>query len=141
MSAQSKSSSSSYTPASPDLASLGERFAALLIDWVACLVIVRAAGVAGWLPEEWAYLYTPGLLVVVYTAALGFSTQSLGMFFLRIHCVNADHLGSIGVPRALVRVLLMLLVFPLVTAFIDPHGRGLHDRAANSVMVKGASRG
>ena len=136
--AQSQSASDSHSAQNPDLASIGERAVALLSDWVACLVIVNAFGAAGWLPPETDYLYTPALLAVVYTFFFGFYTQSLGMFCLRIHCINVDTGGAIGAPRAALRALLLVLVVPILTAFFDPHSRGLHDQAARSVVIKGA---
>lgn len=137
--AQSQSASDSHSSENPNLASIGERFVALLIDWVACLVIVKAFGAAGWLPPESDYLYTPALLAVVYTFFFGFYTQSLGMFCMRIHCISADTGRPIGAPRAALRSLLLVLVIPILPAFFDPHSRGFHDRAGNSVIVKGAN--
>jgi hypothetical protein len=47
--------------------------------------------------------------------------------------------GAIGIPRALLRGLLLALVIPAMIS--DGDGRGVHDRLAGSVMVvQGATK-
>jgi uncharacterized RDD family membrane protein YckC len=111
----------------PAPASLARRFGALLIDWISCLLI---AGVfAKPTDEPWL---APGIFVVVYTLFLGFFGQTLGMRLMRIRCVSLHTGGPLGVPRALLRSVIML---PLITTLImDQNQRGLHDRAVGSVV-------
>ncbi|MET7392638.1 RDD family protein [Dactylosporangium sp. NPDC005572] len=109
-------------------AALSRRFGALLIDWLLCLLI--AGAFADPVREPWL---APGILVVEYALFVGFFTQTVGMKLMRIRCVSLDTGTALGVPRALLRGVVML---PLVTALImDSNQRGLHDKAAGSVVV------
>jgi uncharacterized RDD family membrane protein YckC len=111
----------------PIPAPLSRRFGALLIDWLLCLLVAGAFA----RPTEEPWL-APGIFVVVYALFLGFFGQTVGMRLLRIRCVSIATGGPIGVPRALLRAVVML---PLITALImDRDQRGLHDRAAGSVV-------
>jgi hypothetical protein len=56
------------------------------------------------------------------------------MALARIRCVSTADGGAIGLPRALVRALLLALVIPAMIS--DSTGRGLHDRAAGSMMAQ-----
>ncbi|MFY1637279.1 RDD family protein [Solwaraspora sp. WMMB335] len=104
------------------------RGAALVIDWLLCVLIsslfadpVRS----GWPPVA--------VLVAEYTFFLGLFAQTPGMWLARIRCVSAIDGGRIGVPRALLRGLLLALVIPPLV--MDDRRRGLHDRAAGSIVV------
>jgi uncharacterized RDD family membrane protein YckC len=120
-----------------DLASLGERFAALVIDWVLCLVATYIAGWFGFTVDPAGVnLLTALLFIAYYVAMLGLGTQTLGMRALRIACISADHGGPVGLGRAFVRALLLSLLVPALTALADPYKRGLHDHASGSVVVK-----
>jgi uncharacterized RDD family membrane protein YckC len=111
----------------PTPAPLARRFGALLIDWISCLLI--AGAFASPTREPWL---APGIFVVVYALFLGFFGQTVGMWLFRIRCVALGTDRPIGVPRALLRAVVML---PLITALImDEKQRGLHDRAAGSVV-------
>ena len=113
------------------LASLGRRFAALLIDWILCLLIarffVRLAGPA------WQPLIPSLILVVEYAFFLGLFGQTPGMRVTGIRCASMRDGGVIGVPRAALRGLLLILVVPGL--LMDGQRRGWHDRAAGSVML------
>lgn len=121
-----------------DLAALGSRFVALLIDWTACLVFAYLLEFAtGFeLVVAGANLVTSVLFAVYYTLALAAGSQTLGMALMRIACVSSDHGGRIGFVRALVRAVLLSLLLPALTALAHPYHRGLHDLAADSVMLK-----
>ncbi|UWZ40673.1 RDD family protein [Dactylosporangium roseum] len=109
-------------------APLARRFGALLIDWLLCLLI--AGAIADPVREPWI---APGILVVEYALFLGFFGQTVGMKLMRIRVVSIVTGGVIGVPRALLRGIVLL---PLVTALIlDRQQRGLHDKAAGSIVV------
>jgi uncharacterized RDD family membrane protein YckC len=45
--------------------------------------------------------------------------------------------GRLSLPRIVLRTLLLCLVIPAV--IWDSHGRGLHDRAAGSIVVRAGS--
>ncbi|WP_100445631.1 RDD family protein [Glycomyces xiaoerkulensis] len=125
-------------PAGHDLAGLGERLTALFIDWIACLVITYLAAWLGLAEIRfWGVnLTTPLLFVAYYGFSLGVGSQTLGMAIMRIACVPAEGGDRLGFLRALLRAMLLSVVLPALTALVDPFHRGLHDRAARSVMLK-----
>lgn len=116
-------------------ATYGKRFAALFLDWILCLLIGGvAATLTGFLAATamrgfWAY----PVLILEYGIFIGIWGQTPGMRIARIRCVAVDRDGVIGVPRALLRGLLLCLVVPPL--IMGPGGRGWHDRAARSIMV------
>jgi uncharacterized RDD family membrane protein YckC len=109
------------------LASLGRRFGALLLDWIGCLLIGSFFGrLAG---NPWPSV----ILVVEYAFFVGLFTQTPGMWVTKIRCVSVRDGGPIGIPRAALRGLLLALVLPAL--LMDRNRRGWHDKAAGSVMV------
>ncbi|WP_412539937.1 RDD family protein [Longispora sp. K20-0274] len=112
-----------------ELASMNQRFGALLIDWLLCMLIVAPFSQAGWM-GAWALL----ALVAEYTFFVGLFGQTPGMRVLHICCQRVPDGGPIGVPRAFLRGLLLALVIPAV--IMDDYGRGLHDRWVGSIMIK-----
>ncbi|OLB81497.1 MAG: transporter [Actinobacteria bacterium 13_2_20CM_2_71_6] len=108
---------------------MARRFGALLVDWLLC---VLAAGLFadprrdGWAP--------PLVLIGEYTFFLGFFVRTPGMWVARIRCIAVGGGGPVGPFRAALRGALLCLLVP---ALIMKDGRGLHDRAAGSVVVDG----
>jgi uncharacterized RDD family membrane protein YckC len=120
---------------SPDLsrtevASFGRRFGALLIDWALC-TLVASLFVDDLRANPWPQL---GVFVLVHAFFVGLFGQTPGMAVARIRCLSVADGGAIGIPRALLRAVLLALVIPAVIS--DGDGRGLHDRAAGSMMVR-----
>jgi uncharacterized RDD family membrane protein YckC len=113
-----------------EVASFGRRLGALLIDWALC-TLVASLLVADLRANPWPQL---GVLVLEYTFFVGLFGQTPGMAVARIRCVSVADGGAIGLPRALLRAVLLAIVIPAVIS--DGDGRGLHDRAARSVMVR-----
>jgi uncharacterized RDD family membrane protein YckC len=110
-------------------ASLARRFGALLVDWILCLL---AAGLfADPRRDAWA---APLVLVAEYTVFLGSFAQTPGMRLAGIRCVAVEDGGRLGPARAALRGALLCLVVP---ALVMRDGRGLHDRAAGSVVLDG----
>jgi hypothetical protein len=112
---------------------LGRRFSALLIDWLLCLF--ASAPLGGFKDNPWV---TPATLLVEYTFFLGLFGQTPGMYLARMRVVRSGTGGPIGIPRALLRGLLLLLVVPAL--ILDRQQRGLHDRAAGSIVVQAEPR-
>lgn len=109
-------------------ATLGRRFVALLVDWMVCLVI---GGIfADPLRDGWPPVL---VLVLLYGFFLGLFDQTPGMWVARIRCVGVADGQPVGIPRALLRGLLLALVVPAL--IMDSHRRGLHDRAAGTIVV------
>jgi uncharacterized RDD family membrane protein YckC len=111
------------------LAGFGRRLAALAIDCVlsfgVALIFSRPL-----LPGIWSAI----VLFAEYTFFVGFFAQTPGMRLLSIACVRLPDGGPIGLWRAAVRAALLQLLVPAVVR--DSNGRGWHDRAVQSVMVR-----
>jgi uncharacterized RDD family membrane protein YckC len=110
-------------------ASLERRFGALLVDWILCVLV--AAVFAD--PRRNGWVGQP-VLFVEQAFFLGLFAQTPGMRVCGIRCVAVEDGGRLGVPRAGLRAVLLCLLVP---ALIMKDGRGLHDRAARSVVLAG----
>ena len=117
------------------MAGYGTRIGALFVDWFASL------GIAS-LIKHFTHdtsrndVGTIALAVfivelVVFVSVLG---ASFGQALFGLRIVRADNGGRPGFVRALGRTLLLAIVIPAVVT--DRDGRGLHDRAVNTVLVK-----
>lgn len=109
--------------------SLAKRFGALFVDWILCLLV------SGFFVDLRAATWEPlAVLVAEYALFIGVFTQTPGMRIAKIRCVDAVTGRPIGVPRAALRGLLLCLVIPGL--IMDRERRGLHDKAARSVIVQ-----
>jgi uncharacterized RDD family membrane protein YckC len=130
---------SSSGPATPDHApaaslpgtpgSFGRRIAAVTVDWLLSFLVAALFSDGP----------TPGLTVSLvffceYTFFTAFFGQTPGMRLLGLACVRVEDGRPLGVARAALRAFLLNLVIPAV--IFDKDGRGLHDRAARSVVVR-----
>ncbi|KAA0023074.1 RDD family protein [Antrihabitans cavernicola] len=111
----------------------GRRVGALMIDWL------MAAGVSAAFLGSNAFggaLSTITLLVwfVVGVAAVTISSFTPGQFFLGISVARIDGPVKVGFVRALARSLLLVFVVPAVIT--DADGRGMHDRATGTALVR-----
>jgi uncharacterized RDD family membrane protein YckC len=117
------------------LASVARRAGGVAIDWVMCwilaMVFVRFTDFLGSTPTVtlifwmvlgivcgWLFARTPGHMV-------------LGMGVARTDVGGA----RVGLWRAVVRTLLTSLILP--AAMVDSDGRGLHDRATGTAVIRG----
>ncbi len=117
------------TPARLEPGGFGRRLAALLIDWALCLLVATLIG------DPRATPWPPVLvLVLVNTVFIGLFGQTPGMFLARLRVVAVADQGALGLAKAFVRALLLALFIPAVIS--DKDGRGLHDRAAGSIVVR-----
>lgn len=114
-------------------ASLGRRFGALMVDWLLCLLVTNIF--ADPVRDNWVPVV---VLIAVYGFFIGLFAQTPGMRLTGIRCVSYADGGAIGVPRATLRGLLLCLVVPAL--LMDDQQRGLHDRAAGSIMVPAPGR-
>lgn len=112
---------------SGSVATLTRRGAALVLDWLLALLVGETL-----LPglSSFAPLLVFAVVQVVLVGTLGFGAghRLLGMR------VERPLGGPAGPSAALVRTLLLVLVVPAVV--MDDDGRGLHDRAAGTVVVR-----
>lgn len=104
----------------------GRRVGALAVDW-ACAVLVSVAFFAY---DSLATLAVFAIVQIVFLPTLGGSPghRLLGM---RLQLV---HGGWVGLWRPIVRTALLCLVIP--AAIWDPDQRGLHDKAAGTVLLR-----
>jgi uncharacterized RDD family membrane protein YckC len=111
---------------SGSLAKMGRRVLALGIDWGLALMVSRAffgsdntATLTFFMLEQWLLVATIG--------------NSFGHLIAGIKVRKLD--GSyVGIVPALIRIGLILLVIPAV--IWDTDNRGLHDKAAKTVLVR-----
>lgn len=121
------------------VAPMGRRLAALILDWVLCEVIVAAllgyplgAGASDprYFTTQYWTLVAFALEVWLLTATSGLT---VGKRLLRIRTIRTD--GSRpGFGWALLRTVLLLCVVP--PCLSDRDMRGLHDRAADTIVVR-----
>ena len=104
---------------------MGRRVGALLIDWLVCTLIATAL-----FHDQYWTLVIFAVETYVLVALTG---MTLGKRLAGIRVVRLDG-KPVGFGWALVRTLLLLAVIPpLVT---DRDLRGLHDRAANTIVIR-----
>ena len=114
---------------------VGARLLGLVIDWVVSLLVV-ALFVGGdvWTGRGWVQLAPLLVLFVEQTLLVGLLGTAIGHRLVGIRVVG-PHGGPIGLARAALRALLLCLAVPPL--LMDSDLRGLHDKAAGSVVVRG----
>lgn len=135
----------------------GRRLVALLVDWLACLLISAAlfpsAGAVAFSLVRGDPMATLAVFAVENVLLVGTVGHTLGHRLLGLRVRTAPAAVPVGGPgegsgsgrpadpgrppgllRAAVRTALVLLVVPAVVQ--DADGRGLHDRAAGTVIVR-----
>jgi uncharacterized RDD family membrane protein YckC len=108
------------------LAPLGRRVLAILVDW-ACAVVISIAFF------RYEALATTAIFVIVQILFIPTIGGSPGhrLFGMRVQRVTG---GWAGLWRPIVRSVLLSLVIPAV--IWDADNRGLHDKAAGTVLVR-----
>jgi uncharacterized RDD family membrane protein YckC len=110
---------------SGSVSSMIRRFAALLIDWLLSLAI------ASWLTHS--QFWTIAIFAVeVYVLTVLIGT-TVGKRIMGIRVMRVDG-GSVGFGWALLRTAILLTVVPPLLT--DRDLRGMHDRAANTIVVR-----
>ncbi len=107
------------------VAGIGRRLGALLIDWVVCTLIALAA-----FHDQYWTLAVFAAQDYLLTALTGLT---LGKRLTGIRVARLDG-RPVGFLWALVRTVLLLTVIPPLVA--DRDLRGLHDRAANTIVIR-----
>jgi uncharacterized RDD family membrane protein YckC len=107
------------------VATMGRRLGALFIDWFACMLISLAV-----FRSQYLTLAVFAVEVYLLTALTGLT---LGKRLTGIRVVRLDG-KAVGFGWALVRTVLLLAVIPPLLS--DRDLRGLHDRAANTIVVR-----
>jgi uncharacterized RDD family membrane protein YckC len=121
------------------VAPMGRRLAALIVDWLLCELIASSltghvlfssAQNSHYFAAQYATLGLFTLEVYLLTAISGLT---VGKRLLRIRAIRADG-GVPGFKWAAVRTILLLFVIP--ACITDRDLRGLHDRAADTIVVR-----
>jgi uncharacterized RDD family membrane protein YckC len=121
------------------VAPMGRRLLALIVDWLLCALIASSvtghalfAGAADkhYFAAQYATLGLFALEVYLLTAISGLT---VGKRLLRIRAISADGRPP-GFRWAAVRTVLLLFAVP--ACITDRDMRGLHDRAANTIVVR-----
>lgn len=105
----------------------GRRLAALAIDW-ACAVLIS---VAFFHYNQWVTLEVFAIVQIVFLPTLG-GSPGHRLVGLRLALLRG---GWVGLWRPIVRTALLVLVIPAV--IWDADQRGLHDKAAGTVLLRG----
>jgi uncharacterized RDD family membrane protein YckC len=129
------------------IASFTRRFAALAVDWLACLLVSAAFFRSGdtALPVVGGDpMATLAIFAVENVLLVGTLGHTLGhrLFGLRVRRLAIDPRGEVppddgrapGLGRVAARTALLCLVVP--AAVQDGLGRGLHDRVAGTAIVR-----
>jgi hypothetical protein len=112
------------------MATLGRRVVALFIDWVAAMIISRAlVGTPESTLEQFATLGIFALEVTVLTWLWG---SSFGQRLVGLRVVGRTR--RLGLVATALRTVLICIVLPPLVW--DADGRGLHDRAVDSLVVR-----
>jgi len=115
-------------------AGFGRRLAALTADWllgylIAVLFLAGPDALAS-SSFSWTVLGVWFVLTAVAVAAFG-STPGMVVLGIRVASLRST---LVGVPRAVLRTALLALVLPALAR--DGDGRGWHDRAASTIVVR-----
>ena len=115
------------------MATFGRRIAALLLDWLASLLLVRlflpelSYGSPGSSLATMAFFATE-VALFTWVAGSSFGQRVLGMQVVRLAGTSP------GLLRAIGRTVLLCLVIPAVVW--DGDSRGLHDRVMGTVLLR-----
>jgi uncharacterized RDD family membrane protein YckC len=125
------------------MASIGRRLVALVVDWaIATLIAVlifspSASNVFGLLNAlpAWAQPAIFALENIILVSTVGYTVghRLLGLQ-VRLVADRSTPPVMVGFGRGVIRTLLLCLVIPAV--MWDADGRGLHDKAAGTVIVR-----
>src|SRR3954464_8356137 len=110
------------------VATFGRRLIAFVLDAVAS-GLVALLWTAPDAPGSWSFVP----LAVLYVVAVPLTGQTLGMRLLGMRVIELGR-GRPIVPRAAVRFVVLCLLIPALIS--DRDGRGLHDKAARTAVVR-----
>ncbi|MFJ6652385.1 RDD family protein [Microbacterium sp. NPDC091313] len=108
------------------IATLGRRVGAIVVDW-ACAVVIS---IAFFSYDALATTLIFAIVQIVFMPSLG-GSPGHRLFGMRLQRVPR---GWVGLWRPLLRTVLLVLVIPAV--IWDADNRGLHDKAAGTVLVR-----
>ncbi|TQS44534.1 RDD family protein [Cryptosporangium phraense] len=109
--------------------SFGRRFVAYLVDAVLCALV---AGLFTY-PDPPGGWSTP-VFLVAYTGFVGLFGESPGLRLLGLRVEGVADGRPIGLGRALLRTLLIIIVIPVLVPSGD--GRRYHDKVVGSIVTR-----
>lgn len=112
----------------------GQRLAALTVDWLLGYLIAALIANPDPTADPLFSWYVMGIWIVLTGLPVAVFGASAGQTVLGIRVASLGDAAVIGVPRALLRTLLIALVVPPLVR--DTDGRGWHDRAVRTVVVR-----
>ena len=120
------------------LGTTGVRLAAFLVDAIASALIaalfVQATGsgdnVEDHLPGSWSLLP----LAIDYIVGMLVAGRTVGMYLFGLRIVRVDRPAAVNPGQAIARTVLLFLLVPAV--IWDRDGRGLHDRASGTAVIR-----
>ena len=115
------------------VAGFGARLLALLIDWAAALLVVNLFWPDLTYGSPDYAQRTIAVFAVEVVVLVWLLQSSFGQFLCRIRVEGLDR-RRLALWRVVVRTVLLCLVVPALVW--DRDGRGLHDRAVGSVVVR-----
>jgi uncharacterized RDD family membrane protein YckC len=109
-----------------EIAGLGRRFLAILIDWGMCWLVTILFNLQ---PRFWM----PFTFFIEVSVLTALQQASAGQRILKLRVVDFTNSGVVPPLKILLRTFLICLVLPAV---FTREGRGLHDWVSNSVVVR-----
>jgi len=120
-------------PVQEQRAWFGRRIIAFLIDWFASILVALLAFPAFPYGSNGSMLATLSIFVLEVTLLTWLTGASFGQRIVGLRVVSIDD-GRLPLWRVAVRTLLICLVLPAVV--YDDDGRGVHDRLANTRVIR-----
>jgi hypothetical protein len=111
------------------VAGIGARLIALIVDWGACEIIALSIFRSHTAVQLWTLLFFAAETWLL----IGLTGGTLGMRLLRMRVARIDG-KPVGLGFGLIRTVLLLLIVPPLV--LDSDLRGLHDRAARTVVIR-----
>ena len=112
----------------------GQRIGAFIIDALASTLVaalfVHGHGATGHLPGSWSFIP----LAIDYIGGMLLAGRTLGMYLLGPRVIRVDANLPVTPWRAVARSVLLFLLVPALV--FDRDGRGLHDRVADTAVVR-----
>jgi uncharacterized RDD family membrane protein YckC len=116
------------------LARMGRRLGALLVDWLLAYGLAALAMTLGLVSLPLLSTAVLVIWLVLGAVAVRLFEFTPGQFVLGLRVASIDRRVHIGLGRAALRGVMIALVIPAL--FVDVDGRGLHDRATGSAVVR-----
>jgi len=111
------------------VAGFGRRLAALIVDWVACELIALAI----FRTQSQVQLWTLVIFCAETWLLTALTGYTLGKRLFSIRVARLDG-KPVGLVSSLIRLVLLLLLVPPMA--LDKDLRGLHDKAARTIVIR-----